>query len=114
MFISSCIREEPVELPTTPQKIEEVKTEIETKQSEVETQVETQKIQAKKIPDSIESNCIGFVVGGEEEIKLIAQIGGAWVRPHPGPFQWGWIETEKVILISAEQTNGLKKHRKIM
>jgi hypothetical protein len=48
------------------------------------------------IPASIEENCIGFVIGSPDEIKLVSEIGGAWARPHPGPFAWGFIETEKV------------------
>lgn len=49
----------------------------------------------KSIPQSIENNCIGFVVGGPSETGLINEIGGAWARPHPGPFAWGWIEISK-------------------
>ena len=47
------------------------------------------------IPQSIESNCVGFLVGDASEMKTIALIGAAWVRPHPGPFAWGWIEKNK-------------------
>jgi hypothetical protein len=47
------------------------------------------------IPTSIENNCIGFVIGSPEEIALISEIGGGWARPHPGPFAWEFIETEK-------------------
>ena len=47
------------------------------------------------IPSEIENNCFGFVMGAPDEISLIAQIGAAWARPHPGPFAWGFIETEK-------------------
>jgi putative hemolysin len=50
---------------------------------------------AKSIPESIEKNCIGFVIGGPDEIMLISEIGGAWARPHPGPFAWGFIEPAK-------------------
>ncbi len=45
------------------------------------------------IPDSILRNCMGFLVGGSDEISTISTAGGAWARPHPGPFAWGWIET---------------------
>lgn len=47
------------------------------------------------IPSSIEKNCIGFVIGAPEEMQLINEIGGAWARPHPGPFAWQWIESQK-------------------
>ena len=49
----------------------------------------------KTIPTSIEENCIGFVIGSPNEVSLISEIGGAWARPHPGPFAWGFVETEK-------------------
>jgi hypothetical protein len=49
----------------------------------------------KAIPAQVESNCVGFVIGAPEEAALIAEIGGAWARPHPGPFAWGWIEKQK-------------------
>lgn len=45
------------------------------------------------IPSSILSNCIGFLTGAPDEISLINTIGGAWTRPHSGPFVWGYIET---------------------
>jgi hypothetical protein len=49
----------------------------------------------KTIGASIESNCVGFVVGGPGETALVSQIGGAWARPHPGPFAWGFIEKSR-------------------
>src|SRR4030042_2100752 len=47
------------------------------------------------IPSSIENNCVGFLAGAPEEAETIALIKGGWVRPHSGPFVWGWIEKEK-------------------
>lgn len=47
------------------------------------------------IPLNIENNCIGFLTGAPEEAETIALIKGGWVRPHSGPFVWGWIEKEK-------------------
>lgn len=47
------------------------------------------------IPEKIQNNCIGFVIGGPEEIELISSINGGWARPHPGPFAWNSIEPEK-------------------
>ncbi|RLE42018.1 hypothetical protein DRJ19_04855 [Candidatus Woesearchaeota archaeon] len=49
----------------------------------------------KSIPLSIENNCIGFLIGTMEEIPLVAKAGGAWIRPHPGPFSWELIEPKK-------------------
>ena len=48
---------------------------------------------AVSIPDGVLQNCMGFLVGGTDEISVISTVGGAWTRPHPGPFTWGWIET---------------------
>lgn len=47
------------------------------------------------IPFEIQKNCIGFVIGSSEEISLASDIGASWIRPHPGPFAWQWIESEK-------------------
>jgi len=51
--------------------------------------------ESKDIPDAIEDNCIGFLIGAPEEAVTIAKIGGAWARPHPGPFAWEWMEPEQ-------------------
>ena len=51
------------------------------------------------IPSSVENNCMGFLVGGPDEINNIALAGGAWVRPHPGPFAWQFIEPTKASFI---------------
>jgi len=56
---------------------------------------EPEKSSLLTIPVSIEQNCIGFVIGAPDEISLIPAIGGAWARPHPGPFAWGFIEAVK-------------------
>ncbi len=47
------------------------------------------------IPDAIENNRIGFLVGAPHETAFIAEIGGGWARPHPGPFAWQWLEPVK-------------------
>ncbi len=47
------------------------------------------------LPEDIENNCIGFLIGAPDESKEIADIGGAWTRPHHGPFAWEWIEKSK-------------------
>jgi hypothetical protein len=47
------------------------------------------------ISASIENNCVGFLVGAQQEIKTIPRAGGGWARPHPGPFAWQWIENQK-------------------
>lgn len=42
-----------------------------------------------------QENCMGFVLGAPMEAMTIQLAGGAWARPHPGPFAWQWIENEK-------------------
>ncbi len=48
---------------------------------------------AAVIPTSTSENCIGWLTGDPSEISAISTIGGAWTRPHAGPFVWGYIET---------------------
>jgi len=56
-----------------------------------------------EIPDSIEANCIGFLIGNpEEEMQTASQIGAGWVRPHPGPFAWDNIEPVEGHTVFAE------------
>jgi len=95
IFVSCAApKEDKIESKIETPKEQEV--EIKTKQPEKEeTKSQELELEVKKIPDSIENNCMGFVIGGTEELKLIAQIGGAWARPHPGPFAWGWVEAKK-------------------
>ncbi|HII14984.1 MAG TPA: DUF333 domain-containing protein [Nanoarchaeota archaeon] len=67
-----------------------------TKEVEVEPAAETNEEQNPvSISSSIESNCIGFVIGGEDEASTIAQAKAAWERPHEGPFVWERIEPSK-------------------
>lgn len=46
-------------------------------------------------PSSIESHCIGFLTGSEEEAETVKLAGGSMTRPHPGPFVWDFLEPEK-------------------
>jgi len=48
-----------------------------------------------KIPSAIEENRYGFLIRAPEEARYVAETGAAWLRPHPGPFAWEWIEPEK-------------------
>lgn len=40
------------------------------------------------IPDKVLSNKFGFLSGGEPENPFVGEVGGAWIRPHPGSFLW--------------------------
>jgi len=56
------------------------------------------KANAVEIPALVEANRIGFYVGNpdaKETIATSAKLGAGWVKPHPGPFAWQWIEPEK-------------------
>ncbi|MFH2106018.1 MAG: hypothetical protein ABII22_02060 [Candidatus Micrarchaeota archaeon] len=56
------------------------------------TVVEPAKTEKLSIPPEIEGNCIGFLVGTPEEMSTVNTIGASWVRPHPGPFVWGFVQ----------------------
>ena len=51
--------------------------------------------QDHNISDSIIKNRIGFLIGSENAMTFISYLGGGWARPHPGPFAWDYIESEK-------------------
>jgi hypothetical protein len=44
------------------------------------------------LKQSILNNCFGFLAGDADEIRTIRRVGAGWVRPHPGPFAWEWLE----------------------
>ncbi|MBU0457220.1 MAG: hypothetical protein ABH824_02810 [Nanoarchaeota archaeon] len=67
----------------------------EEKEQKVIGEIKTEITKEIKIPDSIVKNCIGSLPPIPQETELIASIGGGWVRPHPGPYIWEWIEEEK-------------------
>jgi hypothetical protein len=48
-----------------------------------------------EMPESIEKNCIGFLIGDPRETRTVSLAGGAWARPHPGPFAWQRLEPEE-------------------
>jgi hypothetical protein len=102
IFMSGCSQEKLVE-DNTKKTIsnEDIKTNESEKLSldkEIEnttTEKKETKTEELKIPSNIENNCIGFDIGGPDEIKLVASIGGGWIRPVLGTFSWGYIEPEK-------------------
>ena len=56
--------------------------------------VENESFAVALIPPGVENNCVGFLVGAQGEIATAAKAGAGMVRPHPGPFAWGWIEKQ--------------------
>jgi len=50
---------------------------------------------AVAIPEKVLSNRFGFLGGQEEENPFVGDVGGAWVRPHPGPFLWDSMQKDK-------------------
>ncbi len=61
------------------------------------------------MPDSVRNNCIGFLIGDPAETMTISRIGGAWARPHPGPFSWGYIETSKGVYDFSQTDSWVRK-----
>ncbi|MBU2638756.1 MAG: hypothetical protein KJ955_07320 [Nanoarchaeota archaeon] len=64
------------------------------------------------IPSSIESNCIGFLTGDAFEAETVKLAGGSMTRPHPGPFVWDFIETEKNRFDFSETDRWVKEAQK--
>ena len=66
------------------------------------------------IPEEILASHFGFV-GADVDYEGITELGIKWDRPHPGPFIWGRIETEKGkynwqepdYLVQQDQSHGL-------
>lgn len=50
---------------------------------------------AVSIPEKVLSNRFGFLGGQEEENPFVGDVGGAWMRPHPGPFLWDSMQKDK-------------------
>lgn len=65
-----------------------------------------------ELPADIEENCIGLLIGAPDEAKTVAMFGGAWVRPHPGPFAWDWIEKTKGSFDFSETDDWVKRIQK--
>jgi hypothetical protein len=61
------------------------------------------------IPQNIIENKFGWLGDGNEENTFIGVAGGAWIRPHPGPFLWDSMQTSKDTEISFEATDKLVK-----
>lgn len=59
-----------------------------------QSKIETGTSDKKEISPEIQKNCLGFLTPDGGAAETINKAGGAWARPHPGPFAWGWIETE--------------------
>jgi len=67
------------------------------------------------IPEEILDNKFGFLVGGDKEGKDILDRGGAWARPHPGPFLWDSMQGIENSKISFKNTDEIvKKYQKDM
>ena len=84
VILTGCI-EKPTEKPIIPDN----------KPAEELIVKEIEEPKEVNIPISIENNCVGFYPPFPEEAEAIPLMGGGWVRPHPGPFMWGWIEESK-------------------
>lgn len=47
------------------------------------------------IPAEIEKNKFGFLGGEPGQSEFIKENGALWMRPHPGPFLWDSMQSEK-------------------
>ncbi|MCD6114812.1 hypothetical protein J7J74_00785 [bacterium] len=89
--------EREIKVSQTEEKIEipEIETPQEKATKEEKAPKEKEKIKTVNIPKEISDNCIGFLIGSTFEIETMKEIGAGWIRPHPGPFVWGFIEKSK-------------------
>ena len=57
------------------------------------------------IPQKILDNKFGFPSGGPGDVDIYTDFGIGWVRPHPGPFQWGEMQSSKESEINFSTTD---------
>ncbi len=50
--------------------------------------------QPVSIPQEILDHLYGFPSGGPSDTDIFDQFNIKWVRPHPGPFQWGLMQSK--------------------
>lgn len=62
---------------------------------------------ASSIPKKILDNKFGFLTGYPGSENTVSVFGGAWGRPHPGPFLWDSMQRGKSSSIDFEQTDQL-------
>lgn len=65
----------------------------------------------KSIPQKVLDNKFGFLSGGEPENSFVGDVGGAWVRPHPGPFLWDAMQKNKTAEIDFTATDDIIKNQ---
>lgn len=58
-----------------------------------------------KIPAEIASQKFGFLGGGPGSVNAIKAAGASWLRPHPGPFLWDSMQSEKTEEIIFDKTD---------
>ena len=61
------------------------------------------------IPEKILTNKFGWLGGSEPDNPFVGDAGGAWVRPHPGPFLWDAMQGNKNEAINFSQTDQIVK-----
>jgi hypothetical protein len=62
------------------------------------------------IPEKVLANKFGFLGGGQDEDNpFVGNAGGAWARPHPGPFLWDAMQKDKGSEIDFSVTDKIVK-----
>lgn len=77
-----------------------------------ESQSSLEKSAAVSIPEKVLANKFGFLGGGQDKDNpFVGNAGGAWVRPHPGPFLWDAMQENENGKIDFFQTDNTVIHQ---
>ena len=80
------------------------------KKGSLETSSSQKVGQAGSIPQKILDNKFGWLGGGsKDDGKIISEMGGAWTRPHPGPFVWDMMQKGANSAIDFSQADEIVK-----
>jgi hypothetical protein len=82
---------------------------LKNKDPKISTQETSAISEAVEIPSEILSNKFGWLGGGQEDISYIGDVGGAWSRPHPGPFLWDSMQKTESSEFDFSSTDSLVK-----
>jgi len=63
------------------------------------------------IPEKILANKFGWLGGSEPDNPFVGDAGGAWVRPHPGPFLWDAMQGGKNEAIDFSKTDQIVQYQ---
>jgi hypothetical protein len=73
---------------------------------------EVENSQSVYIPEKVLANKFGFLGGGQgKDNPFVGNAGGAWVRPHPGPFLWDAMQESADGKIDFSKTDEVIKNQ---